>query len=351
MKVRFSSSRSVEPDAENGIKLPYAPSKRVASKWSWYLVLAIVCSPLLYVVGTALSSVLVITEPGHISLSKIEINSNSSGRVAELEVEVGDEVKKGDIVAKLHDSRLDAEINRVSSELNLLHVALNGKSNQRGIEAVRQKLDIAVENSRFYTDQLNAMNKLFSRRSATRADLNAARMAAQRAELTVVDYRTELAELLEAPSKTLKQTQLEAELESLQQRDSDLVQRAPANGRVLDVFVRDSEVVRFGDDLALIGEPDKAHAIAYLDPKYTRYARIGQHAIVKLPSGQTVNATITALPEITHRLPSDFARPLGLRSMKILAHLQFDEALAPEAKVEGLPVSIRFPFSFSVAAL
>ena len=347
MKVRFSSPRKPEPDAEQGIKLPYAPSKRVASKMSWYLVLAIVCTPLLYVVLTAMGSVLIVSEPGHISLGKIEINSKASGEIAVLEVKVGDNVSKGDVLARLRDPRLAAESDRVSSEIELMLNSINRKSSQRDVDSIEQKLRLAIENRNFYVDQYEAMKTLFERRSATRADLNAARVTVQRAKLNVLDYQTQLAELRSTPQKTLKLTQLEAELRALQGREESLIQRAPAAGRVLDIFVRESEVVRVGDGLALIGEPDAAHAVAYIDPKYTRYARLGQTAVVKLPNGETVTAKISSLPEITHRLPSDFARPLGLRSMKILAHLELEDNLPQEAKVEGLPVSVRFPFSFA----
>ncbi|MFK7733844.1 MAG: HlyD family secretion protein [Pseudomonadales bacterium] len=351
MKVSFSSPRKIEPDAEQGYKLPYAPSKRVESKLSWYLVLAIVCSPLMYVLFTAASSLLLVNEPGHISIGKFEVNSETPGRVVELAVEVGEDVRKGDVIARLSDHSLSSDISRVNNELSFIRERQNLGPNDEDLDALREHIRLARANYQFYTQQYKAMQTLFARRSATRADLNAARVTVQRAKLGLLEYETELEKLLGVPEKNRRLTLLESELEALQKRGRNLVQRAPIDGRVLDVFVRDSEIVRQGDSIALIGEPEKASVIAYLDPKYSRYAKIGQRARVELPGGETVDAHISALPEITHRLPSEFARPLGLRSMKILAHLDFDEPVDQKSQVEGLPVNVRFPFSLELAGL
>lgn len=351
MKVSFSSPRKIEPDAEHGYKLPYAPSKRVESKLSWYLVLAIVCSPLLYVLFTAMSSMLMVKEPGHISIGKFEVNSETPGRVTELEVEVGEDVRKGDVIARLTDHTISSDISRVSNEISYLRERQNLGPNDEEIDALRKHIRLAQANHQFYAQQYEAMKTLFARRSATRADLNAARVTVQRAKLDVLEYETQLEKMLAAPEKNRRLSMLESELNVLQKRGRSLIQRAPIDGRVLDVFVRNSEVVRQGDSIALIGEPEKASVIAYLDPKYSRYAKIGQRAKVELPGGKTVDAHISALPEITHRLPSEFARPLGLRSMKILAHLQFDEPVDKSSQVEGLPVNISFPFSIKLAGI
>ncbi len=351
MKVSFSSPRKIEPDAEHGYKLPYAPSKRVESKASWYLVLTIVCSPLLYVLVTALSSMLLVKEPGHISIGKFEVNSETPGKVVELAVEVGEDVRKGDVIARLTNYDLHSDIERVSTELSFLRESQRHGADKEALASIREHIRLARANHEFYSEQYQAMKTLFARRSATRADLNAARTTVQRAKLALLEYEAELDKLLAVPDKNQRLTLLAAELKALQERGRSLIQRAPIDGRILDVFVRDSEIVRQGDSIALIGEPGKASVVAYIDPKYSRYAKIGQRALVKLPDGQTVGAHIAALPEITHRLPSEFARPLGLRSMKILAHLDFDEPLDKKSQVEGLPVTVRFPFTIELAGL
>ena len=42
MKVRFASSKERSPDQENGLKVLYGPSRRVAYKLRWYLILLLV---------------------------------------------------------------------------------------------------------------------------------------------------------------------------------------------------------------------------------------------------------------------------------------------------------------------
>jgi hypothetical protein len=45
----------------------------------------------------------------------------------------------------------------------------------------------------------------------------------------------------------------------------------------------EGESVSTGSSLLLLGRSDKPSVIAYLPPKYGKYARKGQKAVVKLP--------------------------------------------------------------------
>ncbi len=345
MKVTFSSVRKLEPDAEHGLKIPYAPAKRVASKMRWYLVLLIVCSPLLFVVYNMLMPAIFTSEPGYISLEKLELNSDTSGRVARIDVAVGEDVHKGMVIGKIVDADLESRIRQVQAELNAHQALMVTGRDANHRKTLQEQLDLARSNSEFYRQQYAAMRTLFARRSATRADLNNAQTAHQRAQLTVLELEESLTESVKRPTgNSVEIERLKAELSSLHDRRTRMLVRSPAQGRILDVFVREDQIVRQGDQLALLGKPSKAKVIAYLDPKYAKFAQIGQPARIELPDGQNLSAHIIQLPEVTHRLPSEFARPLGLRTMKILAHLEFDEPLPVARQVEGLPVTVRFPF-------
>ena len=51
MKITFRPPKSVTPDREHGIRVPYAPAKRAVARWRWYLIVLLVAAPLLYLVG------------------------------------------------------------------------------------------------------------------------------------------------------------------------------------------------------------------------------------------------------------------------------------------------------------
>jgi hypothetical protein len=48
MKVRFKGLRTPEPEQQRGFKVSYGPGKRQAFRWRWYLMLALVLSPVIY---------------------------------------------------------------------------------------------------------------------------------------------------------------------------------------------------------------------------------------------------------------------------------------------------------------
>jgi len=87
---------------------------------------------------------------------------------------------------------------------------------------------------------------------------------------------------------------------------------------------------------------DKPSVIAYLSPKYGKYARKGQKAVVKLPNGETLQAKVNTDSNLTKRLPADLSSPIGSRDLMLLVSLELESPLPDFQWVDGLPVSVRF---------
>ena len=51
MKIRFNSDKERNPTQDGGLKVLYAPGKRVAFRLRWYLILLLISSPLLWFFG------------------------------------------------------------------------------------------------------------------------------------------------------------------------------------------------------------------------------------------------------------------------------------------------------------
>ena len=79
MKIRFSSPKEQQPTREQGLKVLYAPGKRLAFKLRWYLILLAVTSPLLWLVGRALLSVWLIEAPAQLLLPASELRAREPG--------------------------------------------------------------------------------------------------------------------------------------------------------------------------------------------------------------------------------------------------------------------------------
>ena len=101
MKVRFDSSKELRPDQDNGLKVLYGPSKRVAYRLRWYLILALVLSPLVYVFGRITLDLLRVEVPAQLQVPSTEIRALESGTIADVGVEVGERVEPGDLLLRL----------------------------------------------------------------------------------------------------------------------------------------------------------------------------------------------------------------------------------------------------------
>lgn len=347
MKVQFTSDKQRAPDVEQGVKLPYAPGKRAASKAGWYVILFIVSSPLMYFIYQIFATSVLVEEPGYVTLIKREVSAGASGKIAALDVEVGDDVREGEVVARLVDLNLEAEARRVAAEMAaLVQERVDGPTpTQRSLATHR--LDLAEDELRFHQQRQDAIERLFQQGAATRAELNNADAAVRRAQLTVTEVREAIAAMDRTPlgaADSVDYARLRARAAELDSRREQLLQRAPTTGRVLDIFAQPNEVLAPGDPMLLIGEPKGPYITVYIDPKYSKYAELGQRATIKFPNGAKVGAQVVELPEVTQRLPAEFVGPLGLRRMKVLARLEADEPLSVGNRVDGLPVTVRFPF-------
>jgi hypothetical protein len=84
--------------------------------------------------------------------------------------------------------------------------------------------------------------------------------------------------------------------------------------------------------------------VAYLAPKYVKYAQIGRYATVTLPGGRKLKARVSENANLTKRLPADLSSPIGSRDLMLLVNLELLMPLPEIQRVDGLPVSVRFHY-------
>ena len=96
--------------------------------------------------------------------------------------------------------------------------------------------------------------------------------------------------------------------------------------------------------MLLLGRIDKPSVVAYLDPKYAKYALAGRTATVKLPGGNAIKATVREDANLSKRLPADLSSPISSRDLMILVKLDFLGPIPAEKSIDGMPVSMRYNF-------
>ena len=349
--MEFSfQKKEKDPNVVQGMKVPYAPAKRQAAKWRWYLILFIVSSPLLYFLFKLILAQVLVTAQGFISLEKVAVNSTSVGTIQKLYATVGKELTSGSIIARLYNADLSSQKILLESELSALD--LPEITYDASLEVLlRKRIHLTKGVLNFEQKYFANVNFLFNQGAATIAELDLARERKTKAELDHDHARFELGSLLESRQKhpilpeieaLKKRRQINAKIKALELRQARLAQTLPYDGRILDVFAKEGESVSTGSSLLLLGRSDQPSVIAYLSPKYAKYARRGQKAIVKLPNGETLLAKVNTDSNLTKRLPADLSSPIGSRDLMLLVSLELEAPLPDFQWVDGLPVSVRF---------
>ncbi|RTZ57965.1 MAG: hypothetical protein DSZ33_06840 [Gammaproteobacteria bacterium] len=317
MKIRFHN-QAKEAERDDGIKVAYAPAKRGFPKLRWYLILLVVSSPLIYfILHTAMNNVLVKAQ-GVVNLPLIEVRSSHSGVLTDLLVSPGDDVSKGQLLASLGAEKRGPGFVARQPRISLL---------EKSVELARSQ--VADQESR-----LGDMQKLFKAGAATAAEVRAAR---DRLEKSTYLLYTKLTELESEWVERLNAS--EAEKHRVENGWSVI---SPADGRVVEILALKNSFVSSEDVLMVIAEPDEPLVTAYLDPRYSKYAYIGQKAAIRFSDGHRATGHIVELPQVTIKLPDEFASGFGTRPLSVLVRLALDEPLAEDRRIHGLPVTVRF---------
>ncbi len=137
--------------------------------------------------------------------------------------------------------------------------------------------------------------------------------------------------------------ELKLRLQLLKTSESELQITAPMQGEVKDVLVQTGMTVRSGDPLLLYAVRSQPVVVAYLSPSDVLFSVIGQQATVTLPSGETIDATVSEPTKITEKVPAQLVGPFegNKAAPKVVLKLKH----MPHQVIEGLSVSVRFHYT------
>lgn len=229
-----------------------------------------------------------------------EVTAGSSGRLTDLAVSVGDRVHQGQLIARLSQPELDAELNQVLFQLDELETwqawleqvsALRGNAQSRFIERQRQTLVDRIES---LEDRLTVREELLRKGLITRQELLETRdeLGSLRAQLRQIDL-SEL-ESDRDIQQELDDLQRRINLERLSRdhlfrlRDDHIQVRSPHAGTVVETRVSSGRLVEPGSSIIAI-EPDgravkRLEAVVYMPAYEGRRVRPGMEALLS-PAG------------------------------------------------------------------
>lgn len=342
MRVNFRP-RERAPDEIGGVKVPYLKKARgTAHRIAWYLILLGVLSPILYLATGVSASWLTLTANGIVTLEPQQIRATDSGIVTRLPIRPGDRVARGQTLAVLDNYELDAAAARAGIELRASAQARARADQAR--QAQLAELRAREQALHYFEARRSTLESLVRAGAATAAELSSA-------TYEVTDAQGALARVQEAlVSDGAAGGRETADRQLIARRLRSLTRQSPYTGRVLQVLVSPGEFVTAGEPLAVVAGLDDPHVLAYVQPRFAARLRLGTLAVIRLPDGRQLHASISAVPALTARMPADMVDQFGLRPMTVVLDLSPATRWPDEERIEGLPVSVRFLYPWESSA-
>ena len=332
MKVRFSNKMEHNPTTDGGLKVVYAPGKRVAYRLRWYLILLIVISPVLWFAGKLFSGVMLLESPARTLYPLAEVRALESGLVSRLHVRAGDQVGDGSPLVTLDNPGLTAQQQALSDSLQPVDVVV-GTPHERQ----RQALQMLVERARI---QVHQTERLVRAGSATRGELN-------RVQDLLNDRQASLAALDRSLEPSVEQQYSlrrgQSELVALDKRLEQLQVNATGDGVIRDVLVHEGESVGPGTLLLQMQSSEQVQIQVFLDQSQRDLARPGQSLRLRLPDRSWVKAEVIGEPKLVSRLPQDMRSEFSINQLGLVVEVATLEPLPAKWQLDNLQMKARFP--------
>jgi multidrug resistance efflux pump len=338
MRVNFRP-RERAADEVGGMKIPYLKKARgTRHKIAWYLILLGVLSPILYLASGVAGSWLALTANGTVTLEPRQIRATESGFVARLPIRPGDKVERGETLAVLDSYELDAAAARAGLQRDASAAARDSARRER--QARWAEVRSREQALSYLQTRRSTIEKLFRQGAATDAELTSATYEVTEAQAALARTQAALA------SESASGDPTSADRVLIERRLRSLTRLSPYGGRVLQVLATPGEYVTAGEPLAVVASLDHPHVVAYVPPRYATRLAIGSVATLRFPDGTKLQASISALPGVTDRMPADMVDQFGLRPTTVVLDLLPATPWPDAERIQGLPVSVRFRYGW-----
>ncbi|MDH1338777.1 HlyD family secretion protein [Ectopseudomonas oleovorans] len=330
MKIRFSSAKEHQPAQEQGLKVLYAPGKRMAFKVRWYLILLVVASPLLWLAARAWLSVWLIEAPAQLQLRSSELRAREPAQVQSILVSPGQRVEAGQVVLQLDNPEWRQRLTLLADPAAAALPAPELAARER--DALQRLLASAEA-------RLVQMSALLVQQAATRAEVQAARDERDRRQRDLLQFDRQQNVLpvdIGLQQRQLERHWLEGRLDALQLGANE-------SGVVSEVLVSEGENVGPGTLLLRLQHPEQAQLWVYLDPRDAAYAVPGQPFELLMPDGSRFNAEVVRMVEDTISLPAELQPAFGAASRRLRVMARIQGELPEHWRIDRLGLLARFP--------
>ena len=341
--MRISFGKRGDPESKDGMKINYAPAKRKVSKVTWWLILAAVFTPFLWLLVSLGANWLFVSSSGVVAMDSYPVSVVGGGVVTKIYVKPGEFVRAGSRLAEVKRNIPEAEAaerQRVEAELEALGRA--------GGTAVSNRPSSYQDGMMAHlANEERVMKELMEKGAATRAEYNQAkerRLAAQRD----IEALKNPPALPDAGVETRKMYLQRYAAMLAEKQSTPLTIYAPRAGRVEYISVTPGYDTAGEHELMRIADPGEPYVIAYVLPEnYDDRVRPGRVVEVRLPgSGRTIEAVVSEPPLNVNSVPGGLSDTILSGRRGIVVFLKPNERLLPEESVNGMPVRVDWGIRF-----
>jgi HlyD family secretion protein len=290
---------------------------------------------------------------GNVDLRQVALAFNNNERIAAVEVQEGDHVRKGEVLAKLDTSRLEPQVAQVAAQVAAQRAAvdrLHNGSRPEEIAQARANLESAKADAVNARRQYERKKALLASAAASQQDVDAAQAAAEVAVAKVEVNQKALDLAVLGPRKediAQAEAQLrgnEAQLAFLRQQLADAELKAPIEATVRSRLMEPGE-------MATPQRP--VFSLAITDPKWVR-AYVSELNLGRVHPGMKAGVAVDSFPSRSFEGWIGFISPIAEFTPKAVETTELRPSLVYEIRVFvkdpgdelrlGMPATVHLQF-------
>ncbi len=277
---------------------------------------------------------------GEVAANRVDISVRVQGRATEWLAELGDDVKKGDLLLKLESPALETQLATAQAQYNVAvaNRDVTYSTRPETIEAMRAQYEKAESDLRLAKSNLDRMEQAAPKGGISQQNLDVARnsfsAAVDAASAAKANYELAV-NGSSIEQKRLADAQVEQALAALNQVKTDvetLTVYAPADGQVTARVVEVGQLYNPGTPLYSLVNMDDLWLTFNIREDYLNYAAVGDHFSIYVPAlKKDIEVYIQAINPL-----GQFANWQATKATGDFDLRTFEVRAKPLNKVEGL---------------
>ncbi len=217
---------------------------------------------------------------GRIEVERVDITRKYAGRLAEVAVNEGANVRKGDVLARLDTSEIQAQLTAARAAIHRSHQSV-----------ASAEASVALREAELNLAQIELQRVVDLMRSNTSTQAEQDRRTAQR-DISRASLRTAKAAVEDAKASVQV---AEAQVSQIEAAIADMTLKAPVSGRVEYRLAQAGEVVGAGGRVLTVFDLSDAHMTIYLPTSTAGRVAVGAQARLVLDGagGYVLPATVS----------------------------------------------------------